>query len=102
MIANLQLLSVQSCLKINLSRKEMDGCFLAAGMPVFGAIVVILAILYPDPTSKPGLLIMSGAVLLLTGGLTGMRIAKKKSAAALKLYGQENEPGTWAMAPAGR
>jgi type I restriction enzyme M protein len=27
-----------------------------------------------------------------------LRAAKKRSAAALKLYGQENEPGTWAMA----
>jgi type I restriction enzyme M protein len=27
-----------------------------------------------------------------------LRASKKKSAAALKLYGQENEPGTWAMA----
>jgi type I restriction enzyme M protein len=27
-----------------------------------------------------------------------LRASKKKSTAALKLYGQENEPGTWAMA----
>jgi type I restriction enzyme M protein len=27
-----------------------------------------------------------------------LRASKKKSSAALKLYGQENEPGTWAMA----
>jgi type I restriction enzyme M protein len=27
-----------------------------------------------------------------------LRVAKKRSTAALKLYGQENEPGTWAMA----
>ena len=27
-----------------------------------------------------------------------LRTSKKKSTAALKLYGQENEPGTWAMA----
>jgi hypothetical protein len=37
-------------------------------MTVFGAGLIIAAILDPDPTSKLGLLVGSGALLALTGG----------------------------------
>jgi type I restriction enzyme M protein len=48
---------------------------------------------YDPCCGSAGLLIKSRLVLD-----EKLRAAKQKSAAPLKLYGQENEPGTWAMA----
>jgi hypothetical protein len=64
-------------LKTGLSRKEWTAVLIAGGMTIFGAAVIILAILDPDPTSKLGLLIASGAVLTLGGGFSAIRILTK-------------------------
>ncbi len=64
-------------LKTGLSRKEWAAVLIAGGMTLFGAAVIILAILDPDPTSKLGLLIASGAVLTLGGGFSAIRILTK-------------------------
>jgi hypothetical protein len=64
-------------LKAGLSRKEWTAVLIAGGMTLFGAAVIILAILDPDPTSKLGLLIASGAVLTLGGGFSAIRILTK-------------------------
>jgi hypothetical protein len=64
-------------LKTGLSRKEWIAVLIAGGMTIFGAAVIILAILDPDPTSKLGLLIASGAVLTLGGGFSTIRILTK-------------------------
>lgn len=64
-------------LKIGLSRKEWTAVLVAGGMTIFGAAIIILAILDPDPTSKLGLLIASGAVLTLGGGFSTIRILTK-------------------------
>src|SRR6266852_5564103 len=64
-------------LKAGLSRKEWTAVLIAGGMTIFGAAVIILAILDPDPTSKLGLLIASGAVLTLGGGFSAIRILTK-------------------------
>jgi hypothetical protein len=61
-------------LKTGLARKEWMAVMLGAGMSVFGAVVIVLAVLDPDPTSKLGLMIASGAVLALGGGLSAIRI----------------------------
>jgi hypothetical protein len=39
--------------------------------------MVVLAFLDPEPTSKLGLLVGGGAVCVLTGGLTAVRILTK-------------------------
>jgi hypothetical protein len=57
-----------------LSRKEWTAVAISSGMTVFGAAMVILAIVDPDPTSKLGLLIGSGAILALTGGFQTIRV----------------------------
>jgi hypothetical protein len=64
-------------LKTGLSRKEWIAVLVAGGMTIFGAAVIILAILDPDPTSKLGLLIASGAVLTIGGGFSTIRILTK-------------------------
>src|SRR5713101_9738351 len=61
-------------LKTGLARKEWMAVMLAVGMSVFGAVVIVLAVLDPDPTSKLGLLIATGAVLALGGGLSAIGI----------------------------
>lgn len=57
-----------------LSRREWTAVSVAGGMTVFGAGMVIAAILDPDPTSKLGLLVGSGALLALTGGFQTIRV----------------------------
>ena len=61
-------------LKTGLSRKEWTAVLIAGGMTIFGAVVIILAILDPDPTSKLGLLIATGGVLAVGGGFSSIRI----------------------------
>lgn len=57
-----------------LTRREWTAVAVAGGMTVFGASMVVLAILDPDPTSKLGLLVGSGALLALTGGFQTIRL----------------------------
>jgi hypothetical protein len=57
-----------------LTRREWTGVAIAGGMTVFGAALVLLAIADPDPTSKLGLLVGSGALLALTGGFQTIRM----------------------------
>ena len=64
-------------LKTGLSRKEWTAVLVAGGMTLFGGTIIILAILDPDPTSKLGLLIASGAVMALGGGFSTIRILTK-------------------------
>ena len=61
-------------LRARLSRQEWTAVVVAVGMSVFGAAMVVLAILDPEPTSKLGLLIASGAVLAWGGGHSAIRI----------------------------
>ncbi|MGA8529392.1 MAG: hypothetical protein WB622_06740, partial [Acidobacteriaceae bacterium] len=62
----------QSLLQMGLSgrltRREWTAVSVSGGMTVFGAGLIVAAILDPDPTSKLGLLVGSGALLALTGG----------------------------------
>ncbi len=51
-----------------LTRKEWTAVAVSGGMTVFGAGMVVLAVLDPEPTSKLGLLVGGGALLALTGG----------------------------------
>jgi len=61
-----------------LSPKEWTAVSLSAGMTVFGASMIVLAVLDPDPTSKLGLLVGSGALLLLTGGFQTIRLLTRQ------------------------
>ncbi|MGC2621407.1 MAG: hypothetical protein WA414_20345, partial [Acidobacteriaceae bacterium] len=61
-----------------LSHKEWTAVAIAGGMTLFGATMVILAIVDPDPTSKLGLLVGSGAILALTGGFQTIRVLTRQ------------------------
>ncbi len=61
-----------------LTRKEWVAVTVAGGMTLFGATMVVLAIVDPDPTSKLGLLVGSGALLALTGGFQTIRILTRQ------------------------
>jgi len=60
--------------QIGLSVREWVGVLIALGMTLFGAWMVVAAIMDPDPTSKLWLLVASGALLSFSGGFTAIRI----------------------------
>jgi hypothetical protein len=61
-------------LKAGLTRKEWIAVVIGVGISVFGATTIVLAILDPEPTSKLGLLVASGAAMTLGGGFSAIRI----------------------------
>lgn len=63
--------------KGGLSKTELAGACVGVGMTAAGVLFVVLAFLDPEPTTKLGLLIVSGAVLALTGGLSAIHILTK-------------------------
>jgi hypothetical protein len=69
---------LQMGIKGGLSPREWTAVIIAAGMTLFGATVIVLAVIDPDPTSKLGLLISSGAAITLGGGFTAIRILAKQ------------------------
>ena len=64
-------------LKAKLTPREWSAVTVAVGLSAAGGAMVILAFLDPEPTSKLGLLVGGGAVCVLTGGLTAVRILTK-------------------------
>ena len=56
------------------SRREWAGVLVSLGMSGVGLWMVVAAIADPEPTSKLGLLVAGGSVLLLTGGFSAVRI----------------------------
>jgi len=61
-------------IKARLSMEEWIAVGVSIGMSAAGSIMVVLAFIDPEPTSKLGLLIGGGAVCVLAGGLTAIRI----------------------------
>lgn len=61
-----------------LTRREWTAVGLSSGMTLFGATLVVLAVLDPEPTSKLGLLVGSGALLALTGGFQTIRLLTRQ------------------------
>ncbi len=59
---------------VRLSPREMAAVAVALGMGGAGVLMILLAFLDPEPTSKLGLLVGGGAVCVFTGGLTAIRI----------------------------
>jgi hypothetical protein len=57
-----------------LSRREVLSVSVALGMSGVGITMVVLAFLDPEPTSKLGLLVGGGAVCVLGGGFSAIRI----------------------------
>ena len=59
---------------VRLSAREIAAVAVALGMSGAGVLMVVLAFLDPEPTSKLGLLVGGGAVCVFTGGLAAVRI----------------------------
>ena len=60
--------------KARLSLNQWAGALVGAGMAGWGATMVAAAVVDPEPTSKLGLLVGSGAVMVLGGGFAAMRV----------------------------
>jgi hypothetical protein len=71
--------------KAELSTAEITAVCVSCGMSAAGVTMVLLAFFYPDPTSKLGLLIASGAVLAFTGGFSAIYILTKKKPPNIKV-----------------
>lgn len=71
-----------------LTRREWTGVAVSGGMTVFGGYLIIAAILDPDPTSKLGLLVGSGALLALTGGFQTIRLLTGKKPPSITITRQ--------------
>ena len=59
---------------IRLTSREIAAVAVALGMGGAGVLMIVLAFLDPEPTSKLGLLVGGGAFCVFTGGLTAVRI----------------------------
>jgi hypothetical protein len=59
---------------LRLSARELAAVAVALGMGGAGVLMVVLAFLDPEPTSKLGLLVGGGALCVFTGGLAAIRI----------------------------
>ncbi len=73
--------------KANLSAAEMAAAGVAVGMTYAGVALVVLAVLDPEPTTKLGLLIASGTVLALTGGLSALQILARTKPPTIRITG---------------
>ena len=64
----------QMAKKLGLSHREVAGICVALGMSAAGILMVILAFVDPEPTSKLGLLVGGGMICVLSGGFGAIRI----------------------------
>lgn len=80
--------------KAHLSARDIVAACLATGMGAFGAAMIVMAFLDPEPTSKLTLLIASGALLTATGGWTAIHILTRHKPPGIKL-GRNGIEITW-------
>lgn len=57
-----------------LSRREWAGVGVSIGLSGIGLWMVVAAVMSPEPTSKLGLLIGGGSVLVMSGGFSAIRL----------------------------
>lgn len=65
-------------IKAGLPPADWAAVGVAVGVSAAGVLMVVLAFLDPEPTSKLGLLVGGGAVCVLTGGLTAVGILTRR------------------------
>jgi hypothetical protein len=65
-------------IKAGLSAADWTAVGVAVGISAAGMIMVVLAFIDPEPTSKLGLLVGGGAVCVLTGGLTAVAVLTRR------------------------
>ena len=69
---------MQFGLEAKLTAREWAGLGISLGMTAAGMAMVVMAVLDPEPTSKLGLLVGSGALCLLGGGFQALRILTRQ------------------------
>lgn len=74
--------------KAGLSKAEVAAVCVALGMSAVGIVMIVLAIVDPEPTSKLGLLVGGGAVCVLGGGFSAIRILTKHKPPNIKVTPQ--------------
>ncbi len=57
-----------------LARQEWASVLISLGMSGAGVWMVVTAIISPEPTSKLGLLVIGGSILIFSGGFSAIRI----------------------------
>ena len=57
-----------------LARREWAGVGVSLGLSGVGLWMVVAAVISPEPTSKLGLMIGGGSILLLSGGFSAIRL----------------------------
>ena len=65
-------------IRAGLSPADWVAVGVAVGISAVGVMMVVLAFLDPEPTSKLGLLVGGGAACVLTGGLTAVGILTRR------------------------
>jgi len=65
---------LQMAKDVGLSHRELAGVCVALGMSATGIVMVVLAFVDPEPTSKLGLLVGGGVICVLGGGFGALRI----------------------------
>jgi|GEM_PF-844962 len=65
-------------IKAGLSAADWAAVGVAVGISAAGMVMVVLAFLDPEPTSKLGLLVGGGAVCILTGGMTAVAVLTRR------------------------
>jgi hypothetical protein len=72
-------------LKGGLSAQEWTGVIVSLGVASAGAWLLVMAVLDPEPYSKVGLAILTGAVLLGSGGFYAVQILTKVKPPSVKV-----------------
>lgn len=72
-------------IKAGLSVTDWAAVGVAVGVSAAGMVMVVIAFLDPEPTSKLGLLVGGGAVCVLSGGLTAVAVLTRRKPPTIML-----------------
>ncbi len=75
-------------IKAGLSPADWAAVGVALGVSAAGVLMVVLAFVDPEPTSKLGLLVGGGAVCVLTGGMTAVGILIRRRPPDIEVSGK--------------
>ncbi len=76
---------IQMGIRGKLSTAEWTAVGISVGVSAAGMVMIVLAFLDPEPTSKLGLLIAGGTVALTSGGFMAVRILTKHKPPKVKV-----------------
>ena len=74
--------------KAKLSPREWSGVLVCLGVSALGAYLLVMAIMDPEPYSKIGLALVTGALLIGSGGFMAVKILTKITPPNVKVTAQ--------------